>query len=184
MGKFKTVVVDPPWPLEDMGFRRGNGVTDVMVPYDKMSMSDIAALPIQDVSDSDALVFCWTVNRYIRRTYKLIDGWGFRYAYLMTWIKSGGIQTPTTPCFNAEFIMVGRKGKPAYKETKAFSTANYWRRGKHSEKPEGFYDLLRRVTPAPRIDIFNRRPIPGFVGWGNESPPDSELDPLYQGILL
>ena len=78
---------------------------------------------------------------------------------------------------------MGRFGSPKYKETKAFFTANNWHRTGHSEKPEEFYDLLRRVTPEPRIDIFNRRLIPGFTSWGNEAPNMIIMQPTCQDVL-
>lgn len=183
MGKFKTVVIDPPWPLKPLGLLVDRK-TVAKIEYNTMSIDDIAAIPIAVCLDEDALVFCWTVNKFLHDTFHIMAGWGIKYSFTMTWVKNGGVCTPVSPQFNSEFVVVGRKGSPKYKEVKAFPTANFWKRGEHSEKPEGFYDLLRRVTPAPRIDIFNRRPIPGFVGWGKESPPDCELPAQYQAILI
>ena len=189
MGKFKTVVVDPPWDIPMSGFsqRRVNSKGSQLateLPYPGLSLHHIAELPIASVLADDARVFCWTVTRLLRETFDLLDAWGVQYAYTMVWHKSGGIQTPVTPCFNAEYILVGKQGSPKYLDTKAFSVANYWPRGGHSEKPEGFYDLLRRVTPGPRLDLFGRRRIAGFESWGNEAPKGPALPDHYQQVML
>ena len=191
MGRYATVVVDPPWPLPMSGFNhrkvaggKGSGKTATELTYETMSLDGIAALPVGDVLADDALVFCWTVNRFLPYTFTIMAEWGVAYAYTMTWVKGGGIQTPVTPQFNAEWCIVGRKGKPKYQETKAFATANHWPRGEHSEKPEGFYDLLRRVTPGPRLDVFGRRRIAGFDSWGNEAPEGLALPDHYQQVLI
>ena len=186
MGKFATVVIDPPWPLSQPFGLRGGGLigASIQEQYGMMSLADIAALPIRAVLGDDSLLFCWTVNRFLPDTFAILSAWGCAYAYTMTWVKNGGIQTPVTPMFNAEWCIVGRKGKPQYLDTKAFNTANYWPRGAHSEKPEGFYDLLRRVTPGPRLDIFGRRRIAGFTSWGNEAPEGDPLPDHYQQVLL
>ena len=184
MGKYKTVVVDPPWPLAPIGLKTGGLTTCNAIDYQMMSLKEIQEFPIAAALDDDALIFCWTVNKYIPDTYQIVESWGCRYAFTMTWVKGGGVQTPVTPCFNAEWCIVGRKGSPKFLETKAFSTANYWPRGSHSEKPEGFYDLLRRVTPGPRLDIFGRRRIAGFESWGNEAPEGPALPDHYQQVLI
>ena len=39
----------------------------------------------------------------------------------------------------------------------------------HSRKPDEFYDLVREVSPGPRIDVFSREKREGFDQWGNET---------------
>ena len=75
------------------------------------------------------------------------------------------------------------KGNPRFDSIKAFNVANNWPRGAHSEKPEGFYDLLRRVTQAPRLDVFGRRRIAGFQSWGLEAPEGPALPDHYQTVF-
>lgn len=43
-----------------------------------------------------------------------------------------------------------------------------WPRGKHSEKPEAFLDLVERVSPGPYLEMFARRNRLGWDTWGNE----------------
>ena len=184
MGRFATVVIDPPWPMSNFGMVGNTGLSpENPISYDLMTLNDIRALPVHDCLDDNSYLFCWTLNRHVEATFSIVRGWGCDYSFLMTWVKNGGIQTPVSPMFNAEWCLVGRKGSPKFLETKAFPTASYWPRSGHSEKPEGFYDLLRRVTPEPRLDIFGRRRIPGFYSWGNEAPEGEPLPGYYQDVL-
>ena len=44
-----------------------------------------------------------------------------------------------------------------------------WPRGKHSQKPEAFLDLVEQMSPAPRVELFARRDRLGWDTWGNEA---------------
>ena len=79
---------------------------------------------------------------------------------------------------------MGACGKPYFLDTKGFNMAKSWPRKEHSVKPVGFYDLLRRVTPGPRLDVFGRRRIAGFTSWGNEAPEGEPLSDRYQTVML
>ena len=179
MGKFKTVVVDPPWDV-----RQGNCRNNGGLPYSTMLPVEIAALPIQTVVESNCNVFLWTIQRHLRDSFDVLDAWRLDYRFTMVWHKDGGSQFYDGPCSNAEFIVVGGKGLAQWQEISGFSLAFHAARGGHSEKPEGFYDLLRRVTLGPRLDVFGRRRIAGFESWGNEAPDGPALPDHYQQVLL
>jgi N6-adenosine-specific RNA methylase IME4 len=38
----------------------------------------------------------------------------------------------------------------------------------HSRKPDKFYDIVKTVSPGPRIDVFSREKRDGFDQFGNE----------------
>ena len=195
MGRYATVVVDPPWPIvlgptlytPGHTSQQSGGHWDNRLDYRGLCIEEIASLPVSAILDDNAFVFCWTVNQFIPHTYGLLEAWSLSYAFTMTWVKNKGPQFPGKPCFNSEWCIIGRKGKTTFLDCKQFRTANYWERpkhnGSHSEKPEGFYDLLRRVTPAPRLDVFGRRRIAGFESWGNEAPEGPALPDHYQTVF-
>lgn len=51
-----------------------------------------------------------------------------------------------------------------------------WTRGKHSEKPEAFQDVVEQISPEPRIELFARRQRIGWDSWGNECRNDVVLN--------
>ena len=185
MGKYATVVVDPPWdiPMGPVLSESQFGHTKEALEYATLSLSEIAALPVSQVLADNATVFCWAVNRLLPYTFAIVEGWGLEYWLTMVWHKNNGPQWPNSPRYVGEYIIVGRKGKPKFTETKGLYTVNCWPVAGHSVKPEGFYDLLRRVTPGPRLDIFGRRRIAGFDSWGNEAPDGPALPDHYQQVL-
>ena len=185
MGRYSTVVVDPPWNIGGWFGEDRKPAQKPFSMYECMSLDQIKELKIDAVLEDDALVFLWTTMGYLRASFDVLDAWELRYFFTMTWVKTGYLvnKPPTRPFYNSEWIVVGAKGKPEFLETKAFHCANIWPAVGHSIKPEEFYDLLRRVTPAPRLDVFNRRVIPGFASWGNESPETDIRPGVYQDVM-
>ena len=167
-GKYKTVVVDPPWRNKSNMGNTSGGYRPM--PYSAMGDRAIEGLPVGSLLDNNAWLFVWATQSKLPTAINLLAGWDCKYRFTITWHKNHGPQPLYCPRFNSEFIVVGAKGKPRFLTTKAFSTAYFWPRRRHSEKPEEFYALLRRVTDDPRIDVFARRRIAGFDAWGDEAP--------------
>jgi N6-adenosine-specific RNA methylase IME4 len=51
-----------------------------------------------------------------------------------------------------------------------------WPRGKHSQKPEHFYDLVEQMSAPPYVELFARRHRLGWDVWGNESANTASLE--------
>ena len=185
IGRFATVVIDPPWQLTTQRpvIRAiGSGLGNPL-PYPAMKLEEIKALDVEATLADDAFLFTWVASRFLPGALECVEAWGCEFWLVMTWVKGGGPQYPGSPCFNSETCIVARRGSPKFTSCKAFNIANAWPRREHSEKPEEFYDLLRRVTPAPRLDIFARRAIGGFVSWGNEAPGGTDLPDSFQDVF-
>ena len=129
------------------------------------------ALPILEVCHSNAFVFLWTTQKFLPDAYSILEWWGIRYRFTLVWEKNTGPKPFNHPYSNAEFVLVG---SPKFLDEKDFKAVFRFPTAGHSVKPEGFYALLRRVTPGPRLDIFARRRIAGFQPWGDEAPNTEE----------
>lgn len=166
-GKFSTIVIDPPWPMEKI--ERDVRGHQVAFDYPIMSEDQLAAFPVADMAADDCHLFCWTTHKFLPMSLRLLDAWGFRYVLTMVWHKPGGFQPFGLPQYNCEFAIYARRGTPTFADTKAFNACFQAPRREHSRKPDEFYDVIRRVTTGPRIDVFSREARDGFDQYGNET---------------
>jgi len=164
--KYQTLVVDPPWPVQKIlrDVRPNQDVFD----YPTMTIDEIMNFPIQEITADNAHLYLWTTHKILPDALDILAHWGFKYQCLLVWHKPGGFQPFGMPQFNCEFILFGKKGSLAFLDTKSFPCCFNAARGRHSEKPNEFYDLIQRVSPGPRIDVFARKKRNEWDVYGNE----------------
>jgi N6-adenosine-specific RNA methylase IME4 len=162
-------VVDGTW----WGRHRGGSVK---LPYQTMTLDQIAELRVGDLAEADAHLYLWTTNRFLWEAREIAHGWGFKFSTLLTWCKTpmgigfGGAYTLTT-----EFVLFCRRGSLAPLQ-RHDSTWAHWPRPyenghiAHSAKPDAFLDMVEQVSPGPHAELFARR---ARLGWsypiGNQS---------------
>jgi len=164
-GEYDVIVIDPPWPMEKIE----RDVTPEQVAFEYPTMQEAELAAMQMPAADDCHVWVWTTHKFLPMCLRLLEVWGLKYVCTFVWHKPGGFQPFGLPQYNCEFAVYARRGTPQFIDTKAFPVCFDAPRGKHSEKPEAFYEVVRRVTAGRRIDIFNRRKIQGFDVWGKES---------------
>lgn len=172
--KYATIVADPPWSVLG-GPRWASNGRSRPLDYPTMSIDEIAALPVRELADKRAHLYIWTINAYVEETYEIARLWGFKPSTLLTWCKTpnglglGGAYSLTT-----EHVLFARRGVLA--ATDRLDTSWFhWKRGPHSAKPEAFLDIVERVSPAPRLEMFARRQRLGWDTWGNEALEHVEI---------
>jgi N6-adenosine-specific RNA methylase IME4 len=178
--KYRTIVADPPWryPMRERA-KSGPGLGGRRAAehqYGVMNPEDIAAIPVRDWVDRDAHLYLWVTNLMLKegRPFDILDAWGFRFATMLTWHKLGAPGMGFYFRGDTEHVLLGVRGtcpiEPAMRISNHFAAP----RTGHSAKPDRFYEIVERVSPEPRLELFARRRRVGWDVWGNEAPPESE----------
>jgi N6-adenosine-specific RNA methylase IME4 len=172
--KYRTIVADPPWDVGRGPEWASNGASRPLT-YPTMSVEEIAALAVRELADNRAHLYLWTINAYVEEAHEIARIWGFKPSTLLVWAKPpNGLGLGGTYSLTTEYVLFARRGVlPA---TDRLDTTWWnWPRGKHSAKPEAFIDMVERVSPAPRIELFARRARFGWDYWGSESLETAEV---------
>ena len=170
--KYNTVVIDPPWPIKMAGNNINRPNRSKELPYKTMKMEEIEKFKIDDFAEIGAHVYIWCTNSTLRKTFDIMEKWGVNFHLILVGVKPSGVCPTKGYVFATEFCVLGFYGKPMKKFT-GIGKLNWLKMfnkpGEHSKKPTDFYNLIKHMSPEPRIDIFSRRPIAGFDSWGDES---------------
>jgi N6-adenosine-specific RNA methylase IME4 len=171
---FQTIVADPPWSMKrgsQYSWREGRASGERQeLDYETMTVEQIAAIDVPSVAAADAHLLLWVTGTFLPRAFEVVEAWGFSYSQTLVWSKRprgwapGGVFQST-----AEFIIYARRGKPEPRTQQVDRQVFEWARGEHSAKPEPFMDMVERVFPAPRLELFARRARLGWETAGNES---------------
>jgi len=169
-GKYSCLVVDPPWQMQKI--ERDVRPNQVEFDYPTMSEEELKAFPLPDFSAGDCHLYLWTTQKHLPLALRLAEHWGFTYQCLMTWIKNVGF-TPFSWMYSTEHVLFCRKGSlPLLELGKRLDfEGDIGIKAKvreHSRKPDEFYQLVREVSPGPRLDVFSREKRDGFEQYGNE----------------
>ena len=178
--KYSVIYADPPWSYQDKGC---NGNCEAH--YSTMSIKDICALPVKDISDENCVLFLWATYPMLCEALTVIDSWGFKYKSIaFQWIKLNkkngqpfyGLGRWTRG--NTEPCLIAVKGKPSRISKSVFQLIQTPIEG-HSKKPAIVRDrIVELIGPVPRIELFARQTSPGWDSWGNEIPQPPIETPL------
>lgn len=162
--KYKTIMADPPWDIQQKG-KRG-----AQVHYDLMTLDQIKAMPVADLAEDNAHCWLWVTNATLRHGYDVLEAWNFAPRSLMTWCKQriglGNYLRSAT-----EHVLFGTRGKAPV----LFRSQPSWMfapTNGHSVKPREQFAVIERCSPGPYLELFARRPQSGWDAWGNEIESD------------
>lgn len=170
MSGFGTVTIDPPW---DHGITQrlgGKGRrTTAHGGYPRMTVEEIAAQPVDTLAAPSAHLYLWTTAGALLRGFPrlLLDTWRFEPVTILVWHKKGRIGLGTYYRNSTEFCVFARRGFGTVPECPWPSTWFEAPRGRHSVKPDIFYDAVEQVSPGPYLEMFARTPRLGWAHHGD-----------------
>lgn len=179
-GKYRVIYADPPWKYNDSreGLGAGDGVsggvdrasTAANDHYPTMSKSELMALDVKGLADTDAVLFCWATFPLLDDQLEVVASWGFQYKTAFVWDKGSGSFGNYHNCC-AELLLVCTRGSCTPDQVEKERQVQFFPRGKHSAKPEDWRVLIDRMYPhGPRVELFRRGKAPdGWHVWGNQA---------------
>jgi len=158
---FQTIYMDPPWRY---GNKASRGAAENHYPT--MSLPEIASLPVGELASENAHLHLWATNGFLFEAERLMQMWGFTYKSMLVWTK------PQMGCgsywrVSHEFLLLGVKGNLTFADRSLKSWVEADRKA-HSQKPECVRKMIEKASPGPYLELFGRKPVKGWVVWGNE----------------
>jgi N6-adenosine-specific RNA methylase IME4 len=166
--RYGVIYADPEWRFEVYSRETGMDCT-ADNHYPTSPLEEICNRPVGDIAADDCVLFLWATVPMARAAFRVMESWGFEYKSQFVWVKNR-IGTGYWNRNKHEILLIGTKGNvPAPAPGTQWPSAIEAPVGRHSEKPEKFYELIEGYFPnLPKIELNARRSRPGWDAWGNE----------------
>jgi N6-adenosine-specific RNA methylase IME4 len=184
---YDVILADPPWRFRVWNRDTGLG-RSAESHYPTMTIDELCALPVGSLAADNCALFLWccwpSIFEYVP---PLLDAWGFEYkttGFVWTKAKKSGFgfhfgmgyytRANTEPC-----LLAIRGIMPV--QDRGVSEVIYSPIRAHSQKPDEQYAKIEALYPGRRyVELFARRPWPGWDRWGNQVESTVNLrKPLY-----
>ena len=183
MKKYGVILADPPWRYSNSGI---SGAAEKH--YNTMSTDELCALPIGEIAKQDSVLIMWATWPMLEDAIRIINAWGFKYKTGMPWVKLRGI--PAIDLFGktrlkviagqgwwfrgvTEPILISVRGNARPPDVVPIGLMS--ERFEHSKKPTNAHEYAE-LLPGPYLELFARRPHPGWDVWGNEVETSIEIN--------
>lgn len=170
--KFSVIYADPPWSFNVYSGKGKQRSADRH--YDTKSLDDIKALPVEKLAADDCALMMWAVLPELPGALEVIKAWGFTYKTVgFTWIKQNrsgnglfwGMGYWTRA--NTEVCLLATRGAPK-RQAMDVHQVIMSPVSEHSRKPDEAQVRIERLLPGPYLELYGRRPSPGWTVWGNQ----------------
>lgn len=169
-GEYKIIYADPPWRYSA---KNVHGAAERHYPT--MSIDELCALPVADLTAKDSVLFMWVTFPQLPEALRLIKAWGFAYkSVAFVWLKKNrkadswfyGLGFWTRG--NAEICLLATKGHPK-RQAADIHQLVISPIEEHSKKPDAVRDkIVALMGDLPRVELFARQNAPGWDAWGNQ----------------
>jgi N6-adenosine-specific RNA methylase IME4 len=175
---YDVVLADPPWSY----YGQQDKWAAAAKFYDLMSDEDLMDFDIWKFLKPNGVFFMWVTSPRLDFGIDLLRHWGLHYrgvAFVWVKTKKDGVTPigaqgvrPSVVKPTSEFVIVGStkaKGRPLPLSDEGVAQTVLAPRQEHSRKPEDVHERINRLYPnLQKIELFARRPYPGWSVWGNE----------------
>jgi N6-adenosine-specific RNA methylase IME4 len=169
-GRYSVIYADPPTE-DDFGPTK----KDVEFHYPTMSWDDLKSLPVEEIATEDAVLYLWSAPHVTHKMIEIMGRWGFEYRTHIIWMKDR-IGLGQWARNKHEVLLIGRRGDfpPPPTDVRPVSVIEL-PAGEHSEKPEGFAEMIEVWYPqASKVELFRRGEArPGWAVYGYEALVDA-----------
>jgi len=186
IGKFGTILADPPWLFQN---RTGKVAPEHkrLFRYQTMTNEEIAEMPVAEVALPQSHLYLWVPNALVLTGLEVMQAWGFTYKTNLVWYKirkDGGPDRRGVGFYFrnvTEMVLFGVRGNlrtlsPGRRQENILIS----QKREHSRKPDELYPIIEACSPGPFLELFARTKREGWETWGNEVGKYGELDDQAQ----